>query len=69
MSKVVKNKLYVFNETHKECEICGKSAELRPYGPNGANVCFECGMKDEKTTIQMFEKRIKNVDTMVIVNK
>jgi len=35
------------------CELCGKVAELRPYGPNFENICFECGMKDEK----MAEKR------------
>lgn len=31
----------------KKCEYCGKIAELRPYGINGANICFECGMKHE----------------------
>ena len=30
------------------CDLCGKKAELRPYGPNGERVCFECGMKNEK---------------------
>jgi hypothetical protein len=29
------------------CETCGKRAELRPYGPNGARVCFDCGMKPD----------------------
>jgi len=32
------------------CEMCGKVDELRPYGPNRERICFECGMKDEKTT-------------------
>lgn len=32
------------------CEMCGAIEECRPYGPNGENICFECGMKDEKTT-------------------
>lgn len=40
-----------------KCELCGKVAELRPYGPNGENICFQCGMKDEKTT----EKRFRQV--------
>ena len=30
------------------CDFCGAREELRPYGPNGENVCFGCGMKDEK---------------------
>lgn len=28
------------------CELCGAAEELRPYGPKGAWVCFDCGMKD-----------------------
>lgn len=29
------------------CDYCGKVAELRPYGKDGASICFECGMKPE----------------------
>lgn len=29
------------------CDLCDKAAETRPYGPNGEEVCFTCGMKDE----------------------
>jgi hypothetical protein len=29
-----------------KCDLCGETAELRPYGPNGENVCFPCGQKD-----------------------
>jgi len=25
------------------CDLCGAVKETRPYGPNGENVCFECG--------------------------
>lgn len=28
------------------CEMCGEQAELRPYGVDGANVCFSCAMKN-----------------------
>jgi hypothetical protein len=38
------------------CEICKKEDELRPYGPNGENICFECGMKDEETTKKQYLK-------------
>ena len=34
-------------ESKKRCELCGKIEETRPYGPNGARVCFDCGMKNE----------------------
>jgi hypothetical protein len=41
----------------QQCDLCGKIAELRPYGPKGEMVCFECGMKDEPAAIRGFEKR------------
>jgi hypothetical protein len=43
---------------HKPCEYCGTVAELRPYGKNGAKICFECGMKPEnyETTLDAFQK-------------
>ena len=31
--------------------------ELRPYGINGANVCFDCAMKNEENAREMFIKR------------
>lgn len=42
--------------TPEPCEYCGNVEELRPYGRNGAKICFTCGMKDEniETTNQAF---------------
>ncbi len=40
------------------CEICGAREELRPYGPNGENVCFDCGMRDEGAAREQFAGRI-----------
>ena len=37
-------------ELDQACELCGKIDECRPYGPNGEQICFECGMKDEEAT-------------------
>ena len=34
------------------CESCGKKRELRPYGPNGQNICVPCGMKDPRATFR-----------------
>lgn len=42
----------------EKCELCGKVAECRPYGPNGENVCFTCGMKDEKAAERAFKKLV-----------
>lgn len=33
-------------EPDRECELCGKQAETRPYGTNGERICFECGKKN-----------------------
>lgn len=40
----------IAQEHDQVCEMCGKIDECRPYGPNGEQICFECGMKDEETT-------------------
>lgn len=38
------------------CQDCGKYKELRPYGKNGAWVCFKCAMKDEAEAQRQFNK-------------
>ena len=45
-------------EQAQQCDLCGKIAELRPYGPNGECVCYECGMKDEAAARRQFAKQI-----------
>ena len=68
MSKIVGNKFYISEEPRGKCEYCGKVAELRPYGKNRANICFECGMKDEEITKQVFAKHIEGVTTVIVGN-
>lgn len=42
------SKLGAIEQTKPQrCDLCHQIAETRPYGPNGENVCFTCGMKDE----------------------
>lgn len=36
------------------CELCGEVAETRPYGPNGEQICFKCGMQDEEACRRAF---------------
>jgi hypothetical protein len=36
-----------YRESIGICQLCGKEEELRPYGPSGEWICFDCGMKDE----------------------
>lgn len=50
MTKKIGNIIIIQNEPDSICELCGKKDELRPYGPKGEKICFECGMKDKKTT-------------------
>lgn len=40
------------------CELCDAVEETRPYGPNGEQVCFDCGMKDEDAAKRAFERRM-----------
>ena len=42
-----------------KCQMCGKTEELRPYGPNGENVCFDCMMKDEEAAKRQFGKAFR----------
>jgi hypothetical protein len=41
-------------EPPQTCELCGNVEETRPYGPNGEEVCFDCGMKDEEAVKRGF---------------
>jgi len=50
MSHRVGNVVVIAEEPYSECELCGKFAETRPYGPNGKRICFECGEKDPEGT-------------------
>jgi hypothetical protein len=38
------------DEQPAACELCGRVAHLRPYGPNGENICHPCGQKDPEGT-------------------
>jgi hypothetical protein len=46
--------VWVMEEPPGRCELCGAVKETRPYGPNGEQVCFPCGMKDEKAMQRAF---------------
>jgi hypothetical protein len=42
----------------QKCELCGEIDELRPYGPKGENVCFDCAMKDEAAAKRGFRRLV-----------
>ena len=56
MSERIGNIIFIREEKPQQCDLCGKIAELRPYGANGECICFDCAMKDEKTTEKMMGK-------------
>jgi len=59
MSEKIPNGPFIIAaEKPQQCDLCGKIAELRPYGPNGEAVCFPCGMKDEAAAKRAFLKRL-----------
>jgi hypothetical protein len=45
-----------------KCEMCSKQDDLRPYGPNNENICFDCAMKDEPTARRKFREMIDKAD-------
>jgi|LSQX01.3.fsa_nt_gb hypothetical protein len=58
MTRIVgKNILILEKEEPGRCELCGAIAELRPYGANGENICYECGMKNKEITDQKIRER------------
>ena len=58
MTDVVDGTLFIAGEKPQQCDLCGKVAELRPYGPNGEAICFECGMKNRAATERAFARRL-----------
>lgn len=48
-----------------------RKVELRPYGPSGALVCFECGMSPEclATTMREFEGRLEACGPVVLLTE
>lgn len=52
------------------CTECKQDEDCRPYGHNGAYICFECAMKDEERTNRNFlaqlEAAAKQSSTVII---
>lgn len=58
----------IYQEKPQQCDLCGKIDELRPYGPNGECVCFECGMLDEEAASKQFNS-LQTTDDQVEDNE
>ena len=60
MTQVIKTPqgliIVIAAEKPHTCAFCAKVAELRPYGPNGEHICFQCGQANiASTTRKMHE--------------
>jgi hypothetical protein len=56
MTKRIGNTIIIEQTANSKCELCGKIAETRPYGPHGENICFDCGMKNKGETKKALAK-------------
>jgi hypothetical protein len=56
MTKRIGDIVIIEDEEPDFCEYCGKLAELRPYGKNGARICFNCGIKNIEETNKNMER-------------
>ena len=52
----------ITDEAPQQCDYCGKIAELRPYGKNGACICYPCGMQNERETREQFNALLNQFD-------
>jgi hypothetical protein len=58
--KKAKRVVYIDGTKPAPCTFCGKTDELRPYGPNDEMICFDCAMKDEATAKRKQQALFKN---------
>ena len=60
-----------FDKAPDHCEICGDKIEdvddLRPYGPDGKWICFDCMMKDEGEAENQFGKMLDGTHPEALV--
>jgi hypothetical protein len=57
MSKRGGNVALIYHEPPRQCEVCKQTAECRPYGPKGEQICYDCARKDIATT----ERQMRSV--------
>jgi len=56
MSKRIGNIIIIAPEKPQNCELCKKTAELRPFGPNGENICAACYLQNEAVCSPIMKK-------------
>jgi len=61
-------KLIIEQTEPATCFFCHRVAELRPYGPQGQSICFDCGMHNIEETAKQFHKLLEGSDGVVHQN-
>jgi hypothetical protein len=54
------------------CTECNNDSDCRPYGENGAMICFGCGMKNEERTNRNFLSQLNaasDISNTVIIGE
>lgn len=69
MAERIGNTLVIAPTKPAPCELCGAMEELRPYGPNGENICHGCANKDPEGTharmVAVLEKQLVGATTLI----
>lgn len=60
MSKIIESVFFVESELPQQCDLCGEIEELRPYGPDGAAICMQCGLLDWEATMGRLDALVKS---------
>lgn len=50
MSRVDGDTFVIARARPEQCDLCGAIAELRPYGPRGEWICFDCAARNPEAT-------------------
>ncbi len=53
-----------------KCASCGKVAEVRPYGPGGSLICFDCAFgtpESKKATEKAFAAQLNAAGPVVVI--
>jgi hypothetical protein len=56
MTQRVGNVVILAPEESKKCEVCGETAECRPYGPNGCQICFKCANSSDEMRTEVMRR-------------
>ena len=65
MSHMQGDVFVVVDEKPAPCELCGRVAHLRPYGPKGENICHPCGQKNPAATKAAITRAMKGAKRVV----